>query len=275
MSYLNAAKQIAQGIIGIGIAGAAIQTSVYDVDGGERAVVYDRVRGILPKVKEPGLHFKIPYIQYPFIYDVKSRPRTVNTSTGSKDLQEVNISLRILSHPIPEKVNEIHGEIGMDYDDRILPSIAPEILKAIVAQYDAEQLITKREQVSREISETLVERAGQFNLVVTDVSITHLTFRKEFERSIEHKQIAQQDAERQKFIVARTQQEAKAAIIRAEGESESARIITDALKEAGEGYVQVQRIDAAKSVARSLAGAGNVTYLPGSGNMLLGLNSGR
>ena len=60
----------------------------------------------------------------------------------------------------------------MDYDDRILPSIAPEILKAIVAQYDAEQLITKREQVSREISETLVERAGQFNLNVTDVSIT-------------------------------------------------------------------------------------------------------
>ena len=221
------------------------------------------------------MHFKVPYVQYPFIYDVKSRPRTVQTATGSKDLQEVNISLRILSHPIPEKVPVIHGEIGMDYDDRILPSIAPEILKAIVAQYDAEQLITKREQVSREISETLVERAGQFNLNVTDVSITHLTFRKEFERSIEHKQIAQQDAERQKFIVARTQQEAKAAIIRAEGESESARIITEALKEAGEGYVQVQRIDAAKTVAKSLAGAGNVTYLPGSGNMLLGLNSGR
>ena len=275
MSYLNAAKQIAQGIIGIGVVGTAIQSSVYDVDGGERAVVYDRVRGILPHVKKPGLHFKVPYIQYPYIYDVKSRPRTVNTSTGSKDLQQVNISLRILSHPIPEKVPEIHGEIGADYDDRILPSIAPEILKAIVAQYDAEQLITKRDQVSREISETLVERAGQFNLNVTDVSITHLTFMKEFERSIEHKQIAQQDAERQKFIVAKTQQEAKAAIIRAEGESESAKIITDALKEAGEGYVQVQRIDAAKTVAQSLAGAGNVTYLPGSGNMLLGLNSGR
>ena len=102
MSYLNAAKQIAQGIIGIGIAGTAIH-SVYDVDGGERAVVYDRVRGILPKVKEPGLHFKIPYIQYPFIYDVKSRPRTVNTSTGSKDLQEVNISLRILSIPYQKR----------------------------------------------------------------------------------------------------------------------------------------------------------------------------
>eukprot|EP00943_MAST-04B_sp_MAST-4B-sp1_P001861 g1861.t1 len=275
MSYLNAAKQIAAGIIGLGVAGIAVQESLYDVDGGERAVIYDRIRGILPNVKTPGMHFKIPYIQYPYIYDIKSRPRTVNTSTGSKDLQQVNISLRILSHPVPEKIPIIHGEIGQDYDDRVLPSIAPEILKAIVAQYDAEQLITNREQVSREISETLIERAGQFHLNVTDVSITHLTFMKEFERSIEHKQIAQQEAERAKFIVAMAEQEAKASVIRAEGESEAARIITEALGKAGEGVIQVRRIDAAKEIAASLAASGNVTYLPSNGNMLLGLNSGR
>ena len=69
-------------------------------------MIYDRFRGVLPKVKEPGMHFKMPYIQYPHIYDVKSRPRTVNTSTGSKDLQQVNISLRILSHPIPVDITE-------------------------------------------------------------------------------------------------------------------------------------------------------------------------
>ena len=275
MSYLNAAKKISQGVLGLGVAGVILQNSLYDVDGGERAVIYDRFRGVLPKVKEPGMHFKMPYIQYPHIYDVKSRPRTVNTSTGSKDLQQVNISLRILSHPIPDKIPTIHGEIGQDYDDRVLPSIAPEILKAIVAQYDAEQLITNREQVSREISETLIERAGQFHLNVTDVSITHLTFMKEFERSIEHKQIAQQEAERAKFIVAMAEQEAKAAVIRAEGESESARIITEALSRSGEGVIQVRRIDAAKEIATALAGSGNVTYLPGQGNMLLGLNSGR
>jgi prohibitin 1 len=275
MSYLNAAKQIAAGIIGLGVAGIAVQESLYDVDGGERAVIYDRFRGVLKDVKTPGMHFKIPYIQYPYIYDIKSKPRTVNTSTGSKDLQQVNISLRILSHPVPDKIPTIHGEIGQDYDDRVLPSIAPEILKAIVAQYDAEQLITNREQVSREISETLIERAGQFHLNVTDVSITHLTFMKEFERSIEHKQIAQQEAERAKFIVAMAEQEAKASVIRAEGESEAARIITEALGKSGEGVIQVRRIDAARDIAASLAASGNVTYLPSNGNMLLGLNSGR
>ena len=57
MSYLNAAKQIAAGIIGLGVAGIAVQESLYDVDGGERAVIYDRIRGILPNVKTPGMHF--------------------------------------------------------------------------------------------------------------------------------------------------------------------------------------------------------------------------
>ena len=90
---------------------------------------YTTVFGVFCRTKEPGLHFKIPYVQYPFIYDVKSRPRTVQTATGSKDLQEVNISLRIFPTPY-QKRSRIHGEIGMDYDDRILPSIAPEILKA-------------------------------------------------------------------------------------------------------------------------------------------------
>ena len=71
------------------------------------------------------------------------------------------------------------------------------------------------------------------------------------------------------------EQEAKAAVIRAEGESESARIITEALSKSGEGVIQVRRIDAAKEIATALAGSGNVTYLPGQGNMLLGLNSGR
>ena len=71
------------------------------------------------------------------------------------------------------------------------------------------------------------------------------------------------------------QQEAKASVIRAEGESEAARIITEALGKAGEGVIQVRRIDAAKEIAASLAASGNVTYLPSNGNMLLGLNSGR
>ena len=70
------------------------------------------------------------------------------------------------------------------------------------------------------------------------------------------------------------QQERKAAVIRAEGESESARLISDATKSAGPGMIELRRIEAAKDIANTMSKSGNVVYLPGGGNMLLGLNSG-
>merc|ERR1711871_1127872 len=97
--------------------------------------------------------------------------------------------------------------------------------------------------VSRDIRDTLIERAENFHLLLDDVSITHLTFGKEFEQAIEHKQVAQQEAERSKFIVAKAEQEKKAAIIRAEGEAESASLITKAMEEYGDANLSVRRID--------------------------------
>jgi prohibitin 1 len=92
-----------------------------------------------------------------------------------------------------------------------------EVLKSVVAHYNAEELLSKREQVSLAIRLALVERAAKFNLILDDVSITHLTFGKEFAKAIEHKQVAQQEAETQTYVVAKADQERKAAIIRAEG----------------------------------------------------------
>ncbi len=266
---------LAKVVLGSGVVAVMAEQSLYDVDGGERAVIYDRARGILPSVEEPGLRFKFPLLQYPVIYDIRDRPRTVNTQTGTKDLQTVNISLRVLYHPEETKLPDLHNDMGEDYDDRIMPSIVPEILKAIVAKYDAEELITQRDLVSKDISDTLTQRAETFSMIVSDVAITHLNFMREFERAIEHKQIAQQEAERSKFVVAMAEQEKQAAIIRAEGEAEAAKIITEAIERAGEGVIQVRRIDAAKEIAETLSQSGNVVYLPNSGNMLLGLSAAR
>ena len=136
-------------------------------------------------------------------------------------------------------------------------------------------MITQRDLVSKDISDTLTQRAETFSMIVSDVAITHLNFMREFERAIEHKQIAQQEAERSKFVVAMAEQEKQAAIIRAEGEAEAAKIITEAIERAGEGVIQVRRIDAAKEIAETLSQSGNVVYLPNSGNMLLGLSAAR
>jgi len=144
-------------------------------------------------------------------------------------------------------------------------------LKSIVAQFDAAELITQREVVSSRIRADLLQRAGEFNIKLEDVSITHLTFGKEFTQAVEAKQIAQQDAERAKFIVEKAEQEKRAAIIRAEGEAQAAATISKALEKAGEAFVTLRKIEASKAIAQSLALNGNVTYIPSGGNVLLNI----
>merc|ERR1719352_456880 len=180
----------------------------------------------------------------------------------------------MLFKPQIEGIPTIHKTLGEDYDERVLPSVANEVIKATIAQYNAEQLLTHREHVSTEIREAIVARAAQFNILMDDVSITHLTYGKEFATAIEEKQVAEQDAERQKFIVARSEQERQATVIRSEGEAEAAKLISEALKTHGSGLIEVRRIDAAKDIAESLAKSPNVMYLPQGQSMLLNMAGG-
>jgi prohibitin 1 len=207
--------------------------------------------------------------------DIRAKPRTINSVTGTKDLQMVNISLRVLSRPKEEKLPVIYSTLGTDFDDRILPSLGNEVLKAVVAQYNAEELLSKRAMVSQEIRTELIAKVAKFGLILDDVSITHLTFGKEFARAIENKQVAQQEAETQAYVVVKADQERKAAVIRAEGEAEAAELISKAMAEAGNGLIEVRRIDTAKEVATIIAKGRNVTYLPGGNgsNMLLNIDA--
>eukprot|EP01066_Platyproteum_vivax_P013226 Platyproteum_vivax@DN5998_c0_g1_i2.p1 len=256
-----------------GTLGIGAYYCLYNVDGGERAVMFNRFGGVSQKVIGEGTHFRIPWFQTPFIYDIRTKPKTISTTTGTKDMQTISISLRLLYKPIPEALPQIHKTMGYDYDERVLPSIGNEILKAVVAQYNAEQLLTIREKVSGDIRRSIIERAAKFNIALDDVAITHLQYGKEFSRAIEEKQVAEQEAERSKFVVAKAEQERQAAVITAEGEAEAALMISNALKEFGTGLIDIRRIDAAKDIAETLAKSKNVTYVPGGQNLLLNINA--
>lgn len=264
-------NRIGQLGLGVALAGGVINSALYNVDGGHRAVIFDRFAGIKNVVVGEGTHFFIPWVQKPIIFDIRSRPRNVPVITGSKDLQNVNITLRILFRPVPDSLPRIYTILGVDYDERVLPSITTEVLKAVVAQFDAGELITQREIVSQKVSEDLTERAAQFGLILDDISLTHLTFGKEFTQAVELKQVAQQDAEKARFLVERAEQQKKAAIISAEGDAQAASLLAKSLAEAGDGLVELRRIEAAEDIAHNLSKSRQVAYLPPGQNVLLNL----
>ena len=262
-----------------------VSQCLYNVDGGERAVMFDSLRGgIRPEVSGEGTHFMVPIIQRPIVIDVRTKPREIPSVTGTKDLQMVNIKLRVLWRPRVESLPTLYRELGTDFDERVLPSIGNEVLKAVVAQYNAEELLSKRAEVSERIKKEMIKRASHFHLEFDDVAITHLTFGTEFMKAIEAKQVASQEAERQQWVVKRAEQERQANVTRAEGEAEAATIITKAMERTGNAIIEVRRIDAAKEIAAKLASSRNIVYLPNTGggggqggggggaNLLLGID---
>ena len=238
---VGAAKAIVIAIIALIIIGVVAYASVQIVDAGHRGVLlhWNAVDTTIPPLDE-GLHFVVPFQDSVVNMEVRTLKYVKSTSSASKDLQTVSTAVTVNYHPSPESVNTLYKEVGLDYQNRIIAPAVEEVVKQVTANYNAEELITKRPQVKSDIEREITTRLTSFNIVTEVISITDFQFSSLFAQAIEAKVEAEQKALKAENDLRRIQVEAqqheaqaqgiaKANIAEAQGEAEAIRIINEAL----------------------------------------------
>jgi len=116
----------------VGFSTYGISKCIYRVNGGERAIKFNRFFGVMPKHYPEGWHIFLPYFEWPIIYNIRTNAKSSEAQTGTKDLQTAYITVRVLYKPMADHLNNLYREVGEDYDERVLPSIINEIVKIVV-----------------------------------------------------------------------------------------------------------------------------------------------
>lgn len=213
------------------------------VDPGEKAVIFNKATGNLRVTPNEGFYFLIPLIEEPTIYDMKARTYTMSIAALegeikgddslqalTSDGQNVLLDISIRYHPDLDNLVKLHRRIGVDYVNKVLRPQVRSIVRMIVSEYPVLDVYSgKRMAIQAEIENKMRESLKKSYITCEEVLLRNVQFSRDFQQAIENKQIAQQDAQRMKYVLEKQELEKTRKIIEATGEAESLRLKGKAL----------------------------------------------
>lgn len=168
---------------------------------------------------QEGINTKIPFIEKIIKIDCKIKKLDVSSESSTKDLQTVNTDISLNYNVNKDTANKLYQEVGTDYEEIIIKPAILESIKSAMAQYTAEELITKRSEVSEKIQQTLNDKISTRGFTITSFNITELKFSESYNKAIEDKAVAQQQVETAKAQLEKTNVENEKKIKEAEAEA--------------------------------------------------------
>ncbi|WP_339707475.1 prohibitin family protein [Algoriphagus aquimarinus] len=234
------------------------------VGAGQRGIVQN-FGAVQDKVLSEGIHFKMPVVQTVILMDVKIQKVLTDAASSSSDLQDVDMSVALNYHVIPDAANLVYQTIGIQFKERIIDPAIQEVMKAVSARYTAEELITKRPAVSSEMKEALKARLLESNIAVDAFSIMDFSFSQTFTDAIEAKQTAEQNALKAKRDLDRIKVEAEQTIAAATAEAEALRLqkmnISPDLIELRKIEANLKAIEKWNGILPEVTGAGAIPFI--------------
>lgn len=220
-------------IVFFGITGTVLLWNTFLViPTGHRGVVFDTLRGGVQKqVMSEGLHMKVPFVQYVRKLPVNTQKVIFGSNTkesdfasmkaASSDLQDVIISVTVTYHLDHVNIYKIYQDLGGDYVSKKIVPNAIDAVKTYTAKYKVQDILTKREEIKELVYNDLKSALAKDNIVLEDINLTDITFDEQFKKSIEEKQIAEQQAQKEKYLLDQKQVQYQAKIAEAEANKQA------------------------------------------------------
>lgn len=185
---------------------------------------------VSPQSYTEGVHFVTPFISHIKTLDVKTQKSNIRTQVYTKDIQQATISYVLNYNLQPENAHKMYREVGKEYKDTIIMPVVEGTIKDVIGRWNAQDLVANREKAASEIQYRLHEELSKNYINVSNFQMTALSYSDVFEKAIESKVTAEQEALKAKNKTVQVQEEARQKVIAAEAEAKSMAIRAQALK---------------------------------------------